>query len=49
MAIFHFPRHEHKLFWRYFDCLSNFMAQYGYCLGRWKIVNVFNEGVKGET
>jgi len=37
------------LFWRYFDRLNNFVTQYGYCLGKWEILNVINEEVNDEN
>ena len=49
MAAFYFPSDENELFWRYFDWLNNFIAQYSYCLEKQKILNVINEGVNAET
>jgi len=49
MAIFHFLQFEHELFWRYFKRLNAFLPQYGYCLGKWKILDIIDEGVNTET
>ena len=49
MAIFHFHQFEHELFWRYFKRLNVFLAQCGYCVGKWKILDILDKGVKTET
>ena len=49
MAIFHFPQFEDELFWRYFKRLSACLARCGYCLTRWKISDIIDEGVNSKT
>jgi len=48
MTIFHFPQFEHELFCWYFKRLNVFLAQCGYCLGKWKILCIVDEGVNNE-
>jgi len=49
MAILHFSQFEHKLFLRYFKRLNIFLAQCGYCVGKWETLNIVDEGVNSET
>ena len=49
MAVFHFPQFEHELFWRYFKRLNVFLTQCGYRIGKWKILDIVDEGVNRET
>ena len=49
MVIFHFLQFEHELFWRYFKCLNAFLTQSGYCVGKWKILDIVDESVTSET
>jgi len=49
MVIFHFSQFEHELFWRYFRRLNVFLAQCGYHMGKWKILDIVDAGVNGET
>jgi len=49
MAIFHFPKFEHELFCGYFKRLNAFLAQCGYCVGKWEILGIMDEGVNNET
>jgi len=49
MAIFHFFQFKHELFWRYFKRLNAFFAQCGYCVGKWKILDIVDEVVNGKT
>ena len=49
MTIFYFPQYEHELFWRYFKRLNIFLAQYGYYVGKWKILDIVDEGVNSKT
>ena len=49
MAIFHLPQYEHKLFCWYFKCLNAFLAQCGYCVSKWEILGIVDEGVNSET
>jgi len=49
MAIFHFPQFEHELFCWYFQHLNAFLIQCGYCVGKWKILGIIDEGDNNET
>jgi len=49
MAIFHFSQFEHELFWRYFKHLSAFLGQYGFRIGKWKILDIVDVGVNSKT
>jgi len=49
MTIFHFPQFEHELFCWYFNALNVFLAQCGYCVGKWKILGIIDEGVNNQT
>jgi len=49
MAIFHFSKFEHEPLWRYFKRLSAFLARCGYCLTKWEILDIIDEGVNSET
>jgi len=49
MTIFQFCQFEHELFWRYLSRLRAFVAHCDYCVGKWEILDIFDEGVKGET
>ena len=49
MVIFHFSQFQHELFWRYFKCLNVFLAQCGYCVGKWEHLDILDEGVNNET
>ena len=49
MAIFYFPQFEHDLFCWYFKRLNAFLAQCDYCVGKWKILGIVDEGVNSET
>ena len=49
MAIFHFPQFENELFCWCFKRLNAFLAQCGYCVGKWKILGIIDEGVNNET
>ena len=48
MAIFYFPQYEHELFCWYFNCLNAFLAQCGYCVSKWEILGIADEGVNSE-
>jgi len=48
MASFHFPQFEHGLFWRYFKRLSAFLVRCGYCLTKWEILDIIDEGVNSK-
>jgi len=48
MAIFHFFQFEHELFCWYFKRLNAFLAQCGYCVGKWKILGIIDEDVNNE-
>ena len=37
------------MFCWYFKHLNAFLAQCGYCVGKWKIVGIIDEGVNNET
>ena len=45
MAIFHFPHFQHELFYRYFKRLNAFLAQCGYCVGKWEILGIIDKSV----
>jgi len=45
MVVFHFLQFEHELFWRYFKHLHAFLAQCGYCVNKWEILNIVDVGV----
>ena len=45
MANFHFPQFEHELFWRYFKRLTVFLLN----VGKWEILDIFDEDVNNET
>ena len=49
MTIFHFPQFEHELFCWYFKRLNAFLAQCGYCVGKWEILGIIDEDVNSET
>jgi len=49
MSIFHFFQFEYELFCRLFKRLHVFLAQYGYCVSKWKILGIIDEGVNSET
>jgi len=52
MAIFHFPKYEQELFYRYWDRLHAYLAQCdscGYLCGKWKILHVVDKSVNCET
>jgi len=49
MAIFHFPQFEHELLCWYFKRLNAFLAQCGYCVSKWEILGIVDEGVNSET
>ena len=49
MISFHFSQCEHELFWNYYDRLHDFLTHYGYCLEKWKILNMVYEGMTCET
>jgi len=49
MTIFHFLQFEHELFCWYFKRLNAFLAQCDYCVGKWKILGIIDEGVNNET
>ena len=49
MAISYFPQFEHELFWRYFKHLNIFLTQCGYCVSKWKILVIVDEGVNSKT
>ena len=49
MAIFHFLQFEYELFCWYFKCLNAFRAQCCYCMGKWEILGIIDEGVNNET
>ena len=40
MAIFYFPQLEYELFYWYFKHLNAFLAQCGYCAGKWKTLGI---------
>jgi len=40
---------EHELFCWYFNRLNAFLAQCGYCVGKWEILVIINEGVNNVT
>ena len=48
MTIFHFSQIKHKLFCWYFKRLNAFLAQCGYCVGKWEIWDIIDEGVNSE-
>ena len=49
MAIFHFFQFEHELFCWYFKRLNAFLAQCGYCVGKWEILGSIDDSVINET
>ena len=49
MVIFHFPQYEHELFCWYFKHLNAFLAQCEYCVGKWEILGIVDDGVNNET
>jgi len=49
MAIFHFSQFEHELFYWYFKCLNAVLAQCGYYVGKWEILDIVEEGANKET
>jgi len=49
MTIFHFSQFKHELFCWYLKCLNAFLAPCGYCVGKWKILGIIDEGVNNET
>jgi len=49
MAIFHFPKFEYEIFWRYFERLNAFLAQYGHCVGKCEILDIIDEDVNSKT
>jgi len=49
MTILHFPQFEHELFWKYFKRLSAFLTWWSYCLGRWEILDIIDDGVNSKT
>ena len=49
MAIFQFFQFKHELFCRHFKHLNAFLTQCGYCRGKWKILDIVDEGVNCET
>ena len=49
MTIFHFPQFEHELFFWYFKDLNAFLTQCGYCVGKWKILDIIDESVNSKT
>ena len=48
MIIFHFSQFEHELFCWYFKHLHAFLAQCGYCVGKWEISGIVNESVNSK-
>jgi len=49
MPIFNFPQFEHPLFWLYFAHLHAFLAEYDYCVAKWGILDIVDEGVNSKT
>ena len=49
MEFFHFPQFEYELFWRYFKRLNAFLAECCYYIGKWKILDIGDEGVNSKT
>ena len=49
MVIFHFPEFEHEVFCWYFKRLNAFLTHSGYCMGKSKILGIFDESMKSET
>ena len=49
MAIFHLSKFEHELFCWYFKHLNAFLALCGYCVGKWEILGIIDEGVNRKT
>ena len=49
MATFYFSYFEHELFCWYFKRLHVFLTQCGYCVCKWKILNIVDEGGKSKT
>ena len=49
MVIFRFSQYEHELFCWYFKGLNAFLAQCGYCVGKWKILGIIDKGVNSKT
>jgi len=47
-VISNFPQFEHELFCWYFKRLNAFLAKYGYCVGKWKILGII-DGVNDKT
>jgi len=48
MTVFHFSQFKHELFWRYFNHLNAFLAQCGYCVDKWEMLDIVDEGVNSE-
>ena len=48
MIIFHFSQFEHELFCWYFKRLNAFLVQCDYCVGKWEILGIIDEGVNSE-
>ena len=49
MVIFYFLQLEHELFYWYFKCFNAFLTQCDYCVGKWKILGIIDEGMNNET
>ena len=49
MAIFHFSQLEYELFWRYFKRLNIFLAQCGYYVSKWEILDITDDCVNSKT
>jgi len=49
MAIFRFSQFEQELFCWYFKRLNAFLAQCPYCVSKWEILGIIDEGVNNET
>jgi len=40
---------EHELFCWYFKRLNSFLAECDFCVGKWEILGIIDEGVNNET
>ncbi|KAK9749376.1 hypothetical protein RND81_02G121700 [Saponaria officinalis] len=49
MASFHFPQFEHEPFFRYFDRLVEFTAQYDHYFETWELCHIVYSGVNNES
>ena len=49
MSIFGFPQFKLELFWMYFKRLHVFLAQCGYCVSKWEILVIVDEGMNSKT